>query len=114
MEVKGRRWDNNAKLRHILETDDLEKISPMNCMKDKQEMGPISRMSWRINEMTLVTSERFISGSKMSIYEWSSPQESTTNILKNRHFPLRSPNPMLGHCYMYAHVYNYITGNVYV
>ena len=33
----------------------------------------------------------------MSIYKWSLPQESTTNVLKNRHFPLRSPNPMLGH-----------------
>ena len=45
----------------------------------------------------MVTSERHISGCKRSIYKWSSLQESTTHLLKNRHFPLRAPNSMLGH-----------------
>ena len=52
------------------------------------------------NRPTLVTSESHISGSKMSIYEWSSLKESTTHLLKNRHLPLRAPNPMLGHIIM--------------
>ena len=45
----------------------------------------------------MVTSTRHNSGSKRSIYEWSSLQESKTHLLKNRHFPLRAPNLTLGH-----------------
>ena len=63
--------------------------------------------------MTLITSERHISGSKMSIYIWSSLQESTTHLLKNRHFPLRAPNPMLGHICIYICI-TYICIHIYI
>ena len=38
-----------------------------------------------------------ISGSKMRIQEWFSPLERAHNLLKISHFPLRSPNLVLGH-----------------
>ena len=40
-----------------------------------------------------------ISGSKMRIQEWFSPLERAHNLLKIGHFPLRSPNLVLGHKY---------------
>ena len=45
----------------------------------------------------LVTLSRNISGSKMSIHEWVSPQERASNPLKIKYFPPRIPFSVLGH-----------------
>ena len=45
----------------------------------------------------LVTLNRNISGSKMNIQEWFSPQDRASNPLKIRYFPPRIPFPVLGH-----------------
>ena len=45
----------------------------------------------------MVTSMSHISGFKMCIQEWFSPLERAYNLLKISHFPLRSPNLVLGH-----------------